>query len=392
MIGRLCYAHGVPHELVHPNWHVVLIHYPLALLSAGLAIELVTLVFRVGTLRNAGRWMLLIGALSCLPAATSGLYAFYDVVRTAALGEAGKEPGGEAWYQLARYADGNFREGQWAALKAHLWRNACGTGLLVVTAVVFTGASDRARRRLYVPCLLVMSGAVGLLGWGSWRIGESIYTMGTGVEWGASAVEAGAAARFVPALQLHVVLAGLTMSAAVVALGRSIRAITATAAAGADGAGRPASETHDAAYADSPVVQKRMFVIGERVRPARWWMGAGVLGLCTAAAGVWVGSWADPEGRAAHWWDELVAAMTLPRNVAHVIVGVGLVVVTLVLAVVTRWFKRRTGLLGVFSGILVLLVAAQVWLGVLLMFDGSDKVSSLFEFRRPVVQDVKMGG
>ena len=52
----------MPNELIHPNWHVVLVHYLIALLTLGLAIELLSFLYRRSTLRTAGRWMLLIGA------------------------------------------------------------------------------------------------------------------------------------------------------------------------------------------------------------------------------------------------------------------------------------------------------------------------------------------
>ena len=72
------------HEFVNPNLHVILIHLPLALLFIGTLIELFAVVFwRRGQFRVAGRWMILIGALSAAPTATSGLYAMADTNRTA---------------------------------------------------------------------------------------------------------------------------------------------------------------------------------------------------------------------------------------------------------------------------------------------------------------------
>ena len=47
---------------IHPNFHVILIHYPLGLLTLGVLIETLCAVWRHPSLRSAGRWMLLLGA------------------------------------------------------------------------------------------------------------------------------------------------------------------------------------------------------------------------------------------------------------------------------------------------------------------------------------------
>ena len=65
--------------LVRPNLHVILIHYPLAMLVAGTLIELLSFVWPRGTFRAAGRWMILLGALLAVPTTFSGIYAMRDV-------------------------------------------------------------------------------------------------------------------------------------------------------------------------------------------------------------------------------------------------------------------------------------------------------------------------
>src|SRR5688572_1229892 len=63
-------------ELIIPNWHVILIHYPLGVFMLGMLLELLLLVFRHhGPVRSAARWMIVLGALAGLPAAYSGMYA-----------------------------------------------------------------------------------------------------------------------------------------------------------------------------------------------------------------------------------------------------------------------------------------------------------------------------
>src|SRR3712207_6177725 len=69
-------------EFINPNWHVILIHYPLGVFLLGVALEVALLVFRHhGPARAAARWMIVLGALLGLPAAYAGTYALSDVAR-----------------------------------------------------------------------------------------------------------------------------------------------------------------------------------------------------------------------------------------------------------------------------------------------------------------------
>jgi hypothetical protein len=372
----------VPHELIHPNWHVVLIHYPLALLTLGLLVELWSLVYRRGTLRAAGRWMILLGALSTLPAATSGIYAYYDTVRHAARGEVEMEPGGDAWYQLVRDARAQISQRQFDDLKHHIWRMAPGTILLIVAVVIYVGASDRWRRRLYLPCLLLVLFAVGVQVWGAWFAGESIHVRGTAVERDATGAifdpkQPGQTARgIVPPLQLHVLVAGLTLAAAVGALALSIRASVTHRREMV--APSPGTDSHDVVYADSPAVQVKMIVIAEPVHAGRFWILAIVLALLTATAGVWVAGWS---------WGQIKPLLAQPRDLAHVSLGAAIVVLGLMLAALARWGRGRRWWLALVASLLVAVVAGQVWMGILLMYDGSDGGASLYRFRKPAVQE-----
>ena len=59
----------------------------------------------------------------------------------------------------------------------------------------------------------------------------------------------------------------------------------------------------------------------------------------------------------------------LTRRLAHAIVGTVIVVDSLILALLSRVARRRATVLAAFALPLVLALAAQVWLGVLLLFD-----------------------
>ena len=71
----------------------------------------------------------------------------------------------------------------------------------------------------------------------------------------------------------------------------------------------------------------------------------------------------------------------------------GVIVVLMgVLAGLGRWGRQRRGWLAVCAAALLLCVAAQVWVGVLLMFDGSDRAAPVWRLREPTVQKVEGAG
>ncbi|MBI5238340.1 MAG: DUF2231 domain-containing protein [Deltaproteobacteria bacterium] len=57
------------------NIHPMLIHFPIALLSAFLAMELLGFIFKKEDLRTAATWMLYLGTLGAMVAVAAGLYA-----------------------------------------------------------------------------------------------------------------------------------------------------------------------------------------------------------------------------------------------------------------------------------------------------------------------------
>ena len=131
-------------------------------------------------------------------------------------------------------------------------------------------------------------------------------------------------------------------------------------------------------YSDSPALQVKLIVVPEPAYPARFWLMAALLGLATAAAGVWVAGWA---------WDQLQPLLGQPRDLMHMVLGASIILLMLMLAVLTWSGRGRAWSIGAVSMLLLLVVGAQVWMGILLMYDGSDRASSLYEFRRPTVQD-----
>ncbi|MDB5329139.1 MAG: hypothetical protein JWP03_290, partial [Phycisphaerales bacterium] len=121
----------MPLRFVNPNLHVILIHYPLGVFVLGVFIELFSFLWRRSAVRTAARFMIVIGALLTLPAATSGIYALWDVKTHQGLDD-------------ARYH----------MLRLHVIFMGIASILAVTCAVTALGASDAWRKKLYWPLLL----------------------------------------------------------------------------------------------------------------------------------------------------------------------------------------------------------------------------------------------
>jgi uncharacterized membrane protein len=160
----------VAKEFINPNWHVLLIHYPLGVFVLGMVIELFSFLYRGTTLRAAGRWMILLGALSAVPTALSGIYAFANVARMdlpQGVSNA-DQPWHEVWSQTQLNAE------QKEHLGRHAWSQAIATGVCALLATLALGCSDEWRRKLYIPILLgLLFGLVAML-WGAWHGGEMV--------------------------------------------------------------------------------------------------------------------------------------------------------------------------------------------------------------------------
>jgi hypothetical protein len=176
-------------------------------------------------------------------------------------------------------------------------------------------------------------------------------------------------------MQAHVVLVGLTIAAAVGAVGMALRG---AATAVLPPLTKALRDSHDVAYADSPALQVRLTVITQRVAVGRYWLTAMALAAGTAAAGLWVG---------AGWTAEALAALVgQRRNLAHLVLGGAILVMIGALAGLGRWGRRRAGWIVVCATLLFLCLAGEVWVGVLLLYDGSGG-AGLTGFQGPIVQE-----
>ncbi len=206
-------------QFITPNWHPLLLHYPIALLILGVLIEIFTSGCTRSGLRVAGRWMMLLGAMLAVPTITAGIYAFRGVV----------VPGNididQQWHQVVQQSA--WSQQHWTIMANHIRLNTFAVVLFLAAMVFGLAGSDAWRRSARLPLLLVMLVGVGLMGAGAWYGGELVYRLGTGVAT-APTSPAGETVRhsiryYIPPLQLHMVLAGFVGALVVVAFALTIR-------------------------------------------------------------------------------------------------------------------------------------------------------------------------
>lgn len=336
-------------EFISPNWHVILIHYPIGLFSTGVLIELLTLVWRNSGLRTAGRWMILLGALLSVVTALAGVYAFRDVVTT------GPIQLDRHWYELVE-ASGWSME-QWRFVERHVWLNGSGAVILVATAISWIALSPPLRNKLYWVVLALLVAALGLMTAGAWYGGEMVYQSGIGVEAVPSdgEIAKGAhqahqnedqavnshrhASKGLP-LQLHVVFVGFTIALAGAAFALTTRFRRFAGAATGEG-------------------QKSTDVFA-------WWCTF-FFALAAAVAGAWsvMGTF-TPDPFAANWRE--LTDSEHRRLLWHVIFGLAVVVLPLTIALFGR-LRARSARFAVVSILLLGAVMLQLWLGIHILFD-----------------------
>ena len=383
----------MPLRFVNPNYHVILVHYPLGVFVLGVFLELFSLLWRKGSIRVAGVWMILIGAILSLPAAASGIYALWDVSSS----QGG--PGGLI-SQPERYR----------LLKLHVIFQSCASLLAVICAIVGLGASDAWRAKLRLPLLLGVTAACGMMVFGSWNGGETVYQQGTAVQIVNQNGELQKPEKPVfrskyseivkyyigGEKQIHIITAGFALSAAMAALGLSIRRLTThraelaqleaeARAAGKSNGGEPRRVTDDLSMMRSINPDAEIEADFAHVPAGRWWIVSASVSLVTAALGYWIMSKSHFFEHAKGWsdfvdsigWKDFFEPLQsgqfkkveVSRHVAHLLLGGGMIVLALILGLIARFAPRRPVLLTCFATLMVLVTSAQVWMGVALTFD-----------------------
>jgi uncharacterized membrane protein len=389
-------------EFVNPNLHVALLHFPIALLIAGTLVELFSFLYRRHAFRAAGRWMIFLGALSGIPTAMSGIYALADVSLETV-------PSAQPWDEAVAESALWQHPQRAHMMRDHVALQSWGVGVAVLAVVVWVGASDTWRARLHLPMLALLIIASGLTIAGSWHAGEAVYTYGVAVETEAATrpsmaemvepatAPAGAAETtreriirkaeyFAPPVQMHMIAAGVTVALAMASLALSFRAANSLpprtdADNIAEALGPRDTPSGSASVVADLEREDRRRRRGEpqdaipRVPSARFWLLTFLVGLLTAVGGLVVLAIDSQEWRPRELWSlvrvevEGASPSWLTRRMAHLGGGLSIVVLSLLLALVSRVAARSKLTLLIFALLLLAAVAAQVWFGVLLTYD-----------------------
>jgi len=183
---------------------------------------------------------------------------------------------------------------------------------------------------------------------------------------------------FVSPMQLHVLLAGLAIALAFGALGASLRRWAIQTSAPSAWQQTPPTNWQEPVIVRPPGGPQGAMVSPSApanpvpaVYPARFWLLAFLVAAGTAVVGLWIAhDWKLKEGlidplRDGDWHT------TYQRNFAHVVCGLAIVTFSLLISLLARLTRRGKLVTLFFVLLLVLAAAAQIWLGILLLFDSS---------------------
>lgn len=387
-------AEIIGRHLISPNIHVILVHFPLGIFVFGLFLEVFSIFWRRSTVRVAAHWMVLFGGLTAVPAALSGIDALKDV---------------------AKNSRPLLNDVQWQVLRRHVLITSIGAGLAALAVTAALGLTDiwRRNRLVYFALWFLLIISAGLLTFGSHFGGEGIYLEGIAV-----GLKRGAATGFeylAPARSMHLVLAGFGAAAMLGALGMSIRVLLGIRVAedeavtereldllhAGDPALPPAASVPTAvtvpAGANDLTMARTLNADTEipmpRLPAARFWLLATLLFILTLGFGVWLlisqedTDWLENnKPTASSIWHEVYGTATADkfsqnRRGAHVLVGIALVVLPLILALGVRFGPRRRIIVGLLCSVILVLLACEIWLGILMLNDSAT--GPLYRFAPP---------
>lgn len=369
--------------LVQPNVHIALVHFPLALLAVGVLIEFFSFLgWRRSSFRIAGRWMILLGALMSVLATTSGLYALAQ--------QAGK-PGLQGLLNNPATADLGDR------LRDHLILMASATTAAMFLSILWIALSNLWRDRLQIPIALLLMGTLGVMMFGAHLGGEIVYhdqfatgptppaTQPTSLPANQDAWYNQLAAAC-PPRQAHMVIAGLGLAMAALCCGLSIRQFTQPNLLTSVLAPEPTMGDVIGLRTD-PLLEAQLLMERSLTVPrttinhtppvfaGRFWLLALLILLITAASGASILAHHLQSVDFQRLWDNITKpigdSVPVTRRYAHVIAGVVILLNSFILMLAARLAPRSRVMFIVFVFPLLLAMIAQVWLGVLLTFDGA---------------------
>jgi uncharacterized membrane protein len=356
-------------RFINPNYHVILIHFPLALLGVGLLIEILSPLWRDGSIRTAACWMVLLGALAAAPAATSGIFAKYDALSQRA------GPDASSWSDVKQAAA--LTDLQWKLLNRHVLYASIGAALAVLAAAAWLAVSPEWPTALPSSLLVVFVASMLLQTVGAYSVGEAIYTTQFGTmgqpasdalkaDWQkqtAAAPKADKLTRridyYIDPTQAHLIGAGFLASLAAAACGLSLR--------------RPPH------VLPRPEGQAPEEPAPPPVRATKAWALAALIGLLTLAVGWYIFArdlsspiWAVRAiFRSEIWQPYQKDHANSARLLAHLLLGVGIVVLALLLIPTAHWGVSRL-LPALLSLLILVIIAAQIGVGILMLYDGDS--------------------
>lgn len=369
-------------RLIVPNYHVILIHLPLALLGVGLLIEIFSLCCR--RINTGGRWMILIGALALTPAATSGIFALQDVLSRGTGGNG-------SWVQLQQSS--GLSSFEWELVRDHVMFGAAAAGAALLGVILWLASGDPFVQKMRVSVFLLFIAAMAFAIVGAWHGGELVFREGFGVD-GVKGVLAGAPLthdrkeqidNLIQPLQIHVIIAGTVFALAAAALGISLRKwVLLTRGDRAD-----EQPVHEAAtylamptpsIADDPrppmVTQRVVETSVPSFSPGRFWLITALITILAVASGLYMMDFFSPP--MADKWASIkqqihdILTVDQRRMGLHIVFGASILALALILAILGRFSPHNGPFFGIVAIVLVLVMAAQVWVGILMLYDGDD--------------------
>jgi hypothetical protein len=404
-----------PRHLISPNIHAIIVHFPLGLFMFGLMLEILgLLLFRNGQVRQAARWMLLFGGLLAVPAALSGIDAYHDVSEHGQyLIKAGSN------YRFPKATDASIKnphisDDQYSYMRKHVLYTSFGAGLAALAVTAGLGLSLRRLGHFptYSILLLMVIGAATLMGVGAHFAGEAVYLQSFAVGMKAGAAPPGSIDFYAPARETHIALAGVAIAAALGALGATLRLMSSIGHRDEDAAAERelAALTAPANPAEpQPFGQRRVTddmtvartlnadaaVTAPRMPAGRFWLLSTVIFLAALGFGVLFlvnqSQAGDPAAKiTADSVVQLVkktatetTKLSENRRGFHIVIGIALVLYPLLLAIAARFLARAKWLVASMCLFMVLLIGAEIWLGVLMSYRGAE--GTIYRFPTPTV-------
>jgi len=353
-------------RFINPNYHVILIHYPLALLGLGLIIELFAVLWPTSSIRIAARWMVVLGALATIPAAMSGLFAKYDIVQ-----------------QIAGGAEGNWRDitvaakmsaEQWKFLNQHVLFSSIGAGVASLAAIIYMGASPRWPDRISPPLMIMFMAAMGLMTYGAYNAGEAVYRTGFSTrsqvesdrlmsDWKHETKVADPEDKFsrrlefyVDTLQAHIIGAGMVFALVAAAWGVTCQR---------------SSQLRQPKAEDAPAARPVL------ARAATVWLLTLVAAVSVTAIGwyYFAHDLQTPLWKVKTVFDSEIYEpykrdpANNSRTMAHFVLAVSIIVLALVLAPAARYAAGNRLLIGILGLVMIAAVAGQIVVGMLMLYD-----------------------